>query len=373
MPETLLHVDLAAIAANYATLQAAAGGQELAGVLKADAYGLGAAAVAPVLWRAGCRTYFTAKLDEGMALRKILPEAAVYVLEGVATAEIAAFRANDLRPVLNQPGELELWAAAAGRAGQKLPAALQLETGLCRMGMAAVDLDVIRPAWLAAIDLTLVMSHLACADEPAHPQNVLQLERFAALAARLPKAPRSLANSSGIFLGPAFATDLARPGAALYGINPTPGKPNPMRPVVKLTAPVLRVLRLDGPGAVGYGATHPVAPGARIATIGIGYADGLPRAAGGAAKASIQGRTVPIIGRVSMDLTTLDVSGLDVGGLGEDAVGIGTPVELFGPDFDLDAVAAAAGTIGYEILTRLGARFRRVYTGQRAQERQDAA
>ena len=366
MPEAELHVDLDAIAANYATLEAAAGGRALAGVLKADAYGLGAAAVAPVLWRAGCRTYFTAKLDEGLALRALLPEATIYVLEGVAAAEIETFRANDLRPVLNQPGELELWAAAAARAGQKLPAALQLETGLCRMGMAAADLDAIRQEWLAAIDLTLVMSHLACADEPAHPQNALQLERFQALAARLPAAPRSLANSSGIFLGPAFATDLARPGAALYGINPTPGKPNPMRPVVRLRAPVLRVLRLDGPGAVGYGATHPVAPGARIATIGIGYADGLPRAAGGAAKASIQGRTVPIIGRVSMDLTTLDVSEVD-------EVGIGTPVELFGPDFDLDAVAAAAGTIGYEILTRLGARFRRVYTGQRAQERQDAA
>ena len=365
MPETLMHVDLAAIAANYATLEAAASGQELAGVLKADAYGLGAEAVAPVLWQAGCRTYFTAKLDEALALRTILPEAVVYVLEGVDAGEIETFRANDLRPVLNQPGELELWADAAGRAGQRLPAALQLETGMCRMGFAAVDLDAVRQKWLAAIDLALVMTHLGCADEPAHPQNARQLERFEALAARLPKAPRSLANSSGIFLGADFATDLARPGAALYGINPTPSRPNPMRPVVKLTAPVLRVLRLDGPGAVGYGATHPVAPGTRIATIGIGYADGLPRAAGGAAKASIQGRTVPIIGRVSMDLTTLDVSGLD-------AVGIGTTVELFGPDFDLDAVAAAAGTIGYEILTRLGPRFRRVYTARDVHGRQDA-
>ena len=366
MPEAELHIDLGAIAANYATLRAVAGGQEVAGVLKADAYGLGAEAVAPVLWEAGCRTFFTAKLDEALKLRTILPRAVIYVLEGVTAAEIEAFRAADLCPVLNQPGEVELWAAAAGRAGKKLPAGLQLETGMCRMGMAAGDLDAIRPAWLAAIDLALVMSHLACADQPAHPQNTRQLQRFNALAARLPKAPKSIANSSGIFLGPDFATDLARPGAALYGINPTPGRPNPMRPAVRLRAPVLRVLHLDGPEAVGYGATHTVEAGARIATIGIGYADGLPRAAGGLALASIDGRTVPLIGRVSMDLTTLDVSGVD-------AVGIGTTVELFGPGFDLDAVAAAAGTIGYEILTRLGSRFRRVYEGQQVREGQDAA
>lgn len=361
MPETQLVVDLDAIAANYARLQREAHGREVAGVLKADAYGLGAASVAPVLWRAGCRSFFTAKLGEALALRAILPEAVIYVLEGVAAAEIADFAAADLRPVLNQPGELELWAGAARRAGYKLRAALQLETGMCRMGFAAADLDAIRKDWLDAIELALVLSHLACADEAAHPQNRQQLERFAAMAARLPAAPKSLANSAGIFLGADFVADLARPGAALYGINPTPGHANPMRPVVRLTAPVLRVLRLDAPGTVGYGASHPVAAGARIATIGIGYADGLPRAAGGGAKASIQGRTVPIIGRVSMDLTTLDVSEFD-----ENAVGIGTAVELMGPAFDLDAVAAASGTIGYEILTRLGLRFSRVYTGSAA-------
>ncbi len=361
MPETQLLVDLDAIAANYAILQRAAHGQEVAGVLKADAYGLGAAAVAPVLWQAGCRSFFTAKLGEAVSLRDILPEAAIYVLEGVTAPEVRAFTAADLRPVLNRPGELELWAAAARRAGRKLDAAIQLETGMCRMGFAAADLDAIRDAWLDAIDLTLVLSHLACADAPAHPQNAVQQQRFAIMAARLPPAPRSLANSSGIFLGADFTADLARPGAALYGINPTPGRPNPMRPVVTITAPVLRVLQLDAPGAVGYGAAYPVAAGTRIATIGIGYADGLPRAAGGTAAVSIGGRTVPIVGRVSMDLTTLDVSDLDA-----DAVGIGTTVELFGPAFDLDAVAAASGTIGYEILTRLGSRFRRVYTGSAA-------
>ena len=361
MPETQLVVDLDAIAANYALLQQQAQGREVAGVLKADAYGLGAERVAPVLWRAGCRTFFTAKLGEALALRAILPEAVIYVLEGLTACERADFTRAELRPVLNQPGELEVWAGAARQTGQRLPAAIQLETGMCRMGFAARDLAAIRQDWLDGIELTLVLSHLACADEPAHPQNALQLQRFNDLAGRLPPAARSLANSAGIFLGSAFSADLARPGAALYGINPTPGQANPMRPVVRLIAPVLRVLRLDAPATVGYGATYPVAAGARIATIGIGYADGLPRAAGGGGKASISGRTVPIIGRVSMDLTTLDVSGL-----GEDQVGIGSSVELFGPAFDLDAVAAASGTIGYEILTRLGSRFVRVYTGSAA-------
>jgi alanine racemase len=357
MPETRLAIDLGAIAANYRTLQAQARGTEIAGVVKADAYGLGAAAVAPVLQAQGCRTFFTAKLDEALALRQLLPEAVVYVLEGPGDHEARVFLASRLRPVLSTSDEVERWSRTARNVGRRLPAALQLETGMYRAGVTDKELDTLGQDGLAGLELRLVMSHLACADEPGHPQNEAQRRRFATLAARLPAAPRSLANSSGLFLGAAYAQDLARPGAALYGINPTPGRPNPMRPVVTVTAPVLRVLQVDAPGAVGYGASRPVVPGMRIATIGIGYADGLPRAAGNAATATIDGRAVPLIGRVSMDLTTLDVSDLPEG-----AVRIGTPVTLYaGPD-GLDAAAAACGTIGYELLTRLGRRFRRVYT-----------
>jgi len=357
VPETALHIDLGAIALNYATLQATAPGSEVAGVVKADAYGLGAKAVAPVLWQAGCRTFFTAKLDEATTLRAVLPEAVIYVLEGLADDEIATFVEAGLRPVLNQPVELELWAGAGRRAGRRLEAALQLETGMCRMGMTETDLAELSSAALAAIDPTLVLSHLGSADDPASPRNAAQLARFHALAARLPAARLSLANSPGCFLGPAYHLDLIRPGAALYGINPTPGRPNPMRPVVRIDAPVLRVLQLDAPCAVGYGATHTADHGARIATIGIGYADGLPRSAGNAAKALIRGHLVPIVGRISMDLTTLDVSGL-----AEDDVAIGTAVTLLADAFDVDATAGAAGTIGYELLTRLGRRFRRNYS-----------
>jgi alanine racemase len=357
MPETVLHVDLGAIAANYATLQTVAPGCEIAGVVKADAYGLGAAAIAPVLWRAGCRTFFTAKLDEAAALRAVLPDAVIYVLEGLAGNEVATFIAARLRPVLNCAVELGLWAAAARRAEKRLAAAIQLETGMCRMGMAEGDLAALAPDSLDAIEPTLVLSHLACADEPASPSNAAQLARFRQLAARLPEAPLSLANSSGCFLGPAYHFAMARPGAALYGINPTPGRPNPMRPVVRIEAPVLRVLQLDAPCAVGYGATYIAEQGARIATIGVGYADGLPRSAGNTARALIRGRPVPIVGRVSMDLTTLDVSGL-----AEDEVTIGTPVSLLAGGCDLDDTAGCAGTIGYELLTHLGRRFRRNYT-----------
>lgn len=358
MPEAVLRIDLGAIAANLAILRHAAGGAEVAGMVKADAYGLGAAGVAPVLWAGGCRSFFAAKLGEALALREVLPGAAIYVLEGIARAEIPDFLAHGLRPVLNHPGELALWAEAARRQERRLAAAIQLETGLCRLGMTEADLALLDPAWLEAIDLTLVMSHLACADEPGRPENARQRARFVAMAERLPAAPRSFANSSGIFLGRAYRFDQVRPGAALYGINPLPGKPNPMHHVVSVTAPVLRVQRLDAPGGVGYGATHLASKGARIATIGVGYADGFMRAAGNAAMATIGGRLVPVVGRVSMDLLTLDVSELP-----EDAVGIGTPALLFGPGFDLDAVAASAGTIGYELLTRLGGRFRRVYEG----------
>jgi alanine racemase len=353
MPETRLTIDLGAIAGNYRTLQALAPATEIAGVVKADAYGLGAREVAPALWDAGCRTFFTARLDEATALRPVLPDATIYVLEGPAEGEAGMYREAGLRPVLNQPHEIRHWAAEARRTGRHLAAALQLETGMCRMGLTAADIEALDHEWLAALDLEVVMSHLACADEPEHPLNEAQRRRFLSLAARLPRARLSLANSSGLFLGAPYALDLARPGAALYGVNPTPGRPNPMRPVVRITAPVLRVLRVDAAGAVGYGATHPILPGTRIATIGVGYADGLPRAAGNAAAAEIDGIPVPLVGRVSMDLTTLDVTSLP-----EDAVGVGTPVTLYA---DLDATAAAAGTIAYELLTRLGRRFRRDY------------
>ncbi len=227
---------------------------------------------------------------------------------------------------------------------------------MCRLGFAGADLERLDAGALAALDLVLVISHLACAEEPDNPLSEQQRQRFETLRAYLPRAPASLANSSGIFLGPAFHYDLCRPGVALYGVNPTPGRANPMAPVVTLEAPVLQVHAVRAAGTVGYGATYPTRPGMRIATVPVGYADGYPRAAGGRASARIAGQTVPLAGRVSMDLIALDVSMLP-----ESAVRPGTIATLIGGPDGIDELAAAAGTIGYEVLTRLGSRFARSY------------
>jgi alanine racemase len=352
----LLTVDLAAIVENYRMLAANAAPAECAGVVKADAYGLGAAKVAPALHRAGCRTFFVATLDEGRALRALLPLSRIYVLDGLHGSDAAAFIADRLQPVLTSLEELERWRGARG-----MEAGLHLDTGLSRLGMPADEaarLGAERQR-LEGITLTLVMSHLACADDPAHPMNAEQLARFCAALDTLPLPKgitRSLAASSGAFLGAKYAFDLVRPGAALYGIEPLARQPNPMRQVVRLQAKILQVRRVDAGGTVGYGATHRFDRPARLATIGVGYADGFMRSLSNRGGAYLDGRRLPIVGRVSMDLTVLDISGLPEG-----AARPGTLVDLIGPHNPVDSVAAEAGTIGYEILTSLGRRYARRY------------
>jgi len=352
-----LEVDLDAIAANWRLLRDRARGAETAAVVKADAYGLGMAPVARRLWREGCRSFFVALPEEGVALRAVLPDAAIFVLSGIGRGEEEAFLAHDLIPVLNDPAEICHWRHVARRLERRLPAALHVDTGMNRLGLRPADLARLQPADLAGLDLRLLMSHLACADEPEHVLNVRQLERFTALAAALPGVPRSLAASAGILLGPAFHFELVRPGLALYGASPFAHPVAGLQPVVRLLAPVLQLRGIDEPGTVGYGATFAVAPGARIATLGIGYADGFPRHAGGGAFAvRIGGIPCPVVGRVSMDSLALDVSALPPG-----TVRAGTMVEVLGPPGSLEALAAAAGTMPYEILTRLGRRFSRRY------------
>jgi alanine racemase len=360
--QAVLTVDLHAIAANWRDLaerHASAGGGAVAGVVKADAYGLGAVPVARALAAAGCRHFFVAHLAEGIALRAALsPGPMVAVLNGFRPG---ADEGAGLVPVLNGLPDVAAHAASAAAAGRPAPVILHLDTGMGRLGLDAGEqaaLAEAAPERLAGLDLLYVMTHLACADEPEHPLNATQAARFAEAASRIaPGVQRSLANSSGLFLGPGFASDLARPGSALYGINPTPGRPNPMRVAVRLRAPVLQLRAIPAGATVGYGATWTAPRPSRIATVAAGYADGYLRALSGQGTAGlVAGRSVPLVGRVSMDLITFDVTEAP-------QVEPGDMVELIGPGAGLtpDDLAARAGTIGYEILTSLGARYRREY------------
>ena len=352
----VLEVDLAAIVANWRDLGARHPSGPVAGVVKANAYGLGAQAVAPALAAAGCRHFFVATAEEGAALRPLLPGVLLAVLNGLVPGTEDACLAHDLVPVLGSLAELDAWTARAHGVGRRLPAMLHVDTGMARLGLDPAELEALgrAPSRLDGIDLRYVLSHLVAAEVPDDPSNAAQLRCFAAACAALPPAPRSLANSSGIFLGGDFASDLARPGAALYGVNPTPGQPNPMRPAVRLRARVLAVRDLAAGRTVGYNATWAAARPARIATVAIGYADGWHRAQSNRGAAVFDLRPLPLVGRVSMDLTTFDAT---------DHPGVvpGTWLDLIGPARPVDAVAEAAGTNGYEVLTSLGPRIRRRY------------
>lgn len=358
---TFLRVDLDALAANYRLLAERASPARCAAVVKSDGYGLGAGPVARALHAAGCETFFVAHLAEGTSLREELAQIdahpRIYVLNGLMPAEEQVFREHDLVPVLNDLGQIEQWAAWC-RAQEPRPAAVHVDTGMSRLGLPLDERDRLldEPERLSGFPLQCVMSHLACADTPDHPLNRRQLDEFADLVQRLPKATASLAASSGIFLGPDWHFDLVRPGVSLYGVAPTEGKPNPMRQVVGLYGKIIQIRHVDAPRTVGYGATHQFSGPTRVATVAAGYADGYLRSLSGRATAFIGDVAVPLIGRVSMDLTTFDISAVPDARTGD-------LIELIGPHVDVDAVAAAAGTIGYEILTSLGNRYRRHHIG----------
>ena len=352
-----LTVRLGAIAGNYRTLQSLASGAAVAGVVKADGYGLGAAEATKTLLAEGCDTFFVARLEEGIAIRPLAPKARIFVLDGPRTASAPAFVAHNLTPVLNSLEQIDIWAhAARGR-----DAAVHLDTGLSRLGLSPSELSVLTAETgqrIAGFNLVLVMSHLACADDPASPMNAEQLSRFRAALAQLPPAPASLASSGGVLLGRDFAFDLVRPGIALYGGNPHVGRANPFAVAARLTGRVLQVRRVDKGESVGYGATFRVERPTTLVTVALGYADGLMRALGNRGAGAIAGHKAPIVGRMSMDLVTLDVTDVP-----PRSVAPGVDVEFLGDTVQLEDLAAAAGTAPYEILTSLGRRVRRVYEG----------
>ena len=357
----ILSIDLDALAENYGILAGqAARGIGCAAVVKADAYGLGVERVAPVLIAAGCRQFFVAQLEEGIRLRGLLPEAEVHVLGGLLPGLESDFEAHGLTPTLNSLGEIEIWARHARRQEQSLAADLHVDTGMRRLGLPPDELDRLagEPERLAGIDVALLISHLACAEQRDHALNAGQLADFRQVRDRLPPCPASFANSSGIFLGPDYHFDLLRPGVALYGANPTPDRETPMRPVVRLQGRIWQVRDARPGETVGYGATYEVTEPTRIATLALGYGDGHPRALGSRGEVFVGGQAAPVIGRISMDSTTIDVSGLPEG-----QVRPGTLVDVIGPNNPIDAVAASAGTVAYELLTNLGRRYHRTYSG----------
>ena len=346
-----VRVDLDALARNFRMLRERSKPGDCAAVVKADAYGLGVERVANRLLREGCRRFFVATLAEAEQLRELAPDAEIGVFEGALPSTVAALARIEARPVLNTLEQIERW-VGKGRA------LLHLDTGMNRLGLRAADVDALaqRRDLLDALQLDFVMTHLACADEPAHPLNAEQLARFEQLRAVVPGVRSSIGNSAGTLLDAAYRGDLARPGIALYGGNPFSDRPNPMEAVVSLTAPILQLDDVAEPATVGYGATYVANPPARIAILGIGYADGYPRNLGNCGTAAVAGQRVPVVGRVSMDLIALDVSAVP-----RDAVLVGAAAELIGPTVGVDEVAAAAGTISYEILTGLGRRLVREY------------
>lgn len=307
----LLEINLDAVVRNWRTLAAMHAGAT-AGVIKADAYGLGAAQVGAKLLDAGCRHFFLAHVAEAVALRQVLPGAMLAVLNGLLPEEAGDCYAQDLVPVLGSLHEIGWWRAEAARRSEILPAILQVDTGMARLGLSAAELAALREdaALLEGLRLEYILTHLSSSDVPESPVNQRQAQKFIEVMKQFPGVKTSFANSSGMFLGAAFGSDLARPGAGLYGLNPTPGSANPMRDVVRLTAPILEIHEVEAGGTVGYGGDWVAKRPSRIATVGVGYADGYLRSLSNAATARFDDTIVPLVGRVSMDLTTFDVTGL---------------------------------------------------------------
>jgi alanine racemase len=360
----ILTIDLDAVAANWRELKRRAAPAQCAAVVKADGYGCGIEQVAKALARAGCETFFVAHPAEGRRLRAAVPRATIYVLNGLLPGTAPAYVGCNLHPVIGSLAELAEWKAFVATTGWHGGAALHVDTGMNRLGLSFEE-----AMWLAQQpqaergEAVLLMSHLACAETPDHPLNARQIAAFRELRTMFPGVPGSLANSSGIFLGPDALNDMVRPGVALYGANPTPLHLNPMRPVVDLAGRIVQVRTVPAGETVGYRAAWTATRETRIAIVSVGYADGLVRAASArdgqpGAEAIVNGRRCPLAGLISMDLLTVDVTSLP-----EDTPRRGELAVLIGDDISVDDFASHAGTVAYEVLTGLGHRCQRIYRG----------
>jgi alanine racemase len=361
----LLTIDLTAIEANWRALSSRTVPIECAAVVKADAYGCGLEAVTARLAKAGCKTFFVADLAEGARVRTLAREAVIYVLNGLLPNTAQAFAEANLRPVINGPAELAEWDAFVAATNWRGGAALHVDTGMNRLGLSPDEaVAVASRVQLENHGFTLLMSHLACAETPSNSMNDRQIRLFRELRILFRGVSSSLANSSGIFLGGGTVhCDLVRPGVALFGGNPTPGQSNPMRPVVELKGRIVQVREVKRGDTVGYGGSFTAQRTSRIAIVAVGYADGFLRSAAAdrnkpAAQVIVAGKRCPLAGRVSMDLISVDVTDVPDGRARR-----GDFATLIGAELGIDELAAALGTISYEVLTRLGQRLHRVYKG----------
>ncbi len=356
----VLSIDLDALKSNYSLLAKKADRAECGAAIKGDAYGVGMARASRALWSAGCRSFFVARPREGQDLRGFLPEAKIYVLDGLYIGQAAFYLKYELIPALVSMDQLEEWS----KVGKGRPCALHFDTGINRLGLTIESANAIAAdtKQRKKLNLALIMSHLACSDVPTSAFNRVQLQRFMAIRKLFPAVPASFANSSGIFLGRDYHFDQVRPGVALYGGNPLLPKINPMKPVVTLAATVLQVREVKKDECVGYSATWKAKQNSRIAILGAGYRDGIPRKLSSSqrkepAQVWLAGQRFPVVGRVSMDMMCVDVTAA------KRMVKSGMHAELFGRHINVDEVASWADTISYELLTHLGSRYARDYTG----------
>ncbi len=352
----LLTIDLGALQDNWRTMRTHAGPARCGAAVKADAYGLGLTRAGQALFEAGCDCFFVSQAEEGAALRPHVGASDIYVLNGVREPALPLHASHTLKPVLNSLNDISLWK----QAGSPLPAAVHIDTGMARLGLSPSEVKTLitDPSWKDGVRFDCVMSHLSSADLPASPVNAEQKRNFDAARASLGlmDIPASLANSAGILLGDDYHYDLVRPGLALYGANPLHTAPSPVRQTVRLEAQIVQIRHVDAKSTVGYGAAHTASKATRIATIPVGYGDGYPRTLSHVAVADLAGYRVPVIGRISMDLITLDV-----GAVPEAVAQLGARVTLIGGPVDIGHLAQQAGTVSYELLTNLSRRIARRY------------
>ena len=359
-----LSIDLGALARNWNALDRVSAGALTAAVVKADAYGTGIEMASKALHAAGARFFFVATPDEGMAVRAAVPDAHIFVLYGLYPGAANLYVRQNLMPVLSSMPMLEEWMAKCVERNEAYPAAFHFDTGINRLGFRLSEAALVRER-IERLGYApqMVMSHLACADQPNHEKNRTQLALFGSVIAQFPGIPASLANSAGLMTGRDYHFQMVRPGIALFGGRAVSGRKNPMAPVVTLHVPILQVTEGRTGETVGYGATYTLNRNSKLAVLGYGYADGLLRSLSGTntrpgGKVFIRGKLCPVIGKISMDLTIVDVTEL-----GSDLPSPGEGAEVFGANVSIDEQADAAGTIGYELLTSLKGRYNRTYVG----------